>query len=533
MVTGFTVESYQWLSEDPSKIAAASALAVHQRLLDPNATIAAPGEFHPTSSEIRINIYWFLSLTIGLASAFVGILCKQWMKEFQRDPSVQPERELAIRQLRFQSWEKWRVPAIISSVSFLLQIALTLFVLGLLDLLWSLNNTVASVITAFSATAMMFVTVTAVLPTYYHLSKIDKLGSWKDHPNSFRNILPCPFRTPLSLFILQFITTIKKLRSNRLSAILRVPRRLSTWINYDLSIAWAHISNDPKVPTFPSPYLIKGLCWALSTLGDNVDNVRTLLHCQASYRDPDPRDYQSYEGGTSWVWMSSRAFEYWSWFRQYNMDQDIARSILELLVRDLYAHLQGSPYLDFSSLSNLIKRGTNSQEGKWVFRVHKKWTNLRCNPEDELRSSTFYLVRKVIRSSVAFNTQIPDFEVGLNEPLELYHTCGATLKLLLLDYSERMVNHGAIPIKPIARDLIIIFRPTNYDNERQELLHILQSPYPESRAGSANRRDEEELRQCKELIWFLHERLQASFEYRGVPWSDLMEVFQGSCNMGF
>ncbi len=172
-VTAFTIESYQWLQDD-SVDAASQFLAfiayeyaqsrntslpeslVH--LTQPSSTSTGPG------AAVRINTFWFLSLTLSLTTVLIGILCLQWLREFQRDASLPHKDALALRQMRFKGLLSWHVPTILSALPVILQLSLLLFFSGLLDLLWDRNHVVATVVTCAVGLVVCFMGATTALP---------------------------------------------------------------------------------------------------------------------------------------------------------------------------------------------------------------------------------------------------------------------------------------------------------------------------------------------------------------------------------
>ena len=103
---------------------------------DPLPPSLAIPEFTVTQAQVRINIVWFLSLTVSLTTVLVGILCLQWLREFQRDAALPHKDAVALRQMRYEGLIQWHVPGILSILPLLLQLSLVLFFIGLLDLLW-------------------------------------------------------------------------------------------------------------------------------------------------------------------------------------------------------------------------------------------------------------------------------------------------------------------------------------------------------------------------------------------------------------
>ena len=106
-----------------------------------------------------------MSLVFSLASASVGILAKQWLREYVSRTSSSPREAARIRQFRYSGLIRWHVPEIIAFLPVLLQLSLAFFFVGMLDLLWQLNTIVAGVITFFVSLSLAFLVVTTILPS--------------------------------------------------------------------------------------------------------------------------------------------------------------------------------------------------------------------------------------------------------------------------------------------------------------------------------------------------------------------------------
>ncbi|EJD42776.1 hypothetical protein AURDEDRAFT_22982, partial [Auricularia subglabra TFB-10046 SS5] len=116
VVTAFTVESYQWLHDD-SGDASVQLLAQIASLLNDNTTVPLPStSVVPDASATRINAYWFLSLTLSLSAALIGILAKQWIREYDRDAGRTHPESIGVRHMKFKGLEAWNVPRTVSSV---------------------------------------------------------------------------------------------------------------------------------------------------------------------------------------------------------------------------------------------------------------------------------------------------------------------------------------------------------------------------------------------------------------------------------
>lgn len=190
MVTAFIIESYSWLSQD-------SGDATVQLLLHLSAQMAAsdnPGSapvpaanptevlaYKPSPMQIRVNIFWFLSLSISLIAALFAIMVQQWMQNYSLRGGVSSGRiSVRIRHFRFKALNRWGVPDVVAILPVLLQSALVLFFIGLINLLWDLTQVIAITITIFLCLPILFFLATAFLPAFY--------------PN-------CPYKSPLAAMV--------------------------------------------------------------------------------------------------------------------------------------------------------------------------------------------------------------------------------------------------------------------------------------------------------------------------------------------
>ena len=150
--------------------------------------------FTPTSSDIRINTLWFLSLIFSVTTVLIGIIALQWLREHLRPrPDLEPQIALSLHHLNIESLDRWYLPQIFAALPLLLQLALVLFLGGILDFLWSLNSTVAIPIAVAVGSSLFFLLWTTVLPTTQSLLLFLPRLPWGNLPRS-----PCPYRSPQS-----------------------------------------------------------------------------------------------------------------------------------------------------------------------------------------------------------------------------------------------------------------------------------------------------------------------------------------------
>ncbi|KAK1216963.1 hypothetical protein PQX77_020392 [Marasmius sp. AFHP31] len=224
VVTAFTIESYQWLQEAPEDTTVALLKQISQQM---NGTsVPEPDTFAVSSSDVAINVLWFLSLIIALVDALFALLCKQWLREHRRHTHTRtPSEALALRWLRHQSLEKWHVPKILASLPMLLELALFLFLAGLLELLRTRHPVLFSIATIVVAVAAVFYFGTTIIPAVDIIRQAqqvtDELWHQRNNPKRyspsvFITTLPpmeyiCPYKSPQAWVACQSLRLLSRI----------------------------------------------------------------------------------------------------------------------------------------------------------------------------------------------------------------------------------------------------------------------------------------------------------------------------------
>jgi hypothetical protein len=194
-------------------------------------TFEAPQEY------ILANALFLGSLAFLLVTAFLAMLVKGWVRDFDRDlPSVTVAEERAReRERRMRSLIYWRLPQLVALLPVLTLIALVLFCAGLVIVLRAIQSLIANVTAGCLGTGLLMYTTTTLISMYDPFS---------------------PFPSPISRGLSGIFTRIDGLR-----------RR---WTN--LPLAWGQAN--PYV-TYSSPLLA-----AVITL------FRRLNHIFSSENEP-------------------------------------------------------------------------------------------------------------------------------------------------------------------------------------------------------------------------------------------------------
>ncbi|KAI0685970.1 hypothetical protein BC835DRAFT_485767 [Cytidiella melzeri] len=136
VLTAFVIESYPLLQEDTAV---------------PSPSLS---QFEPTPAAVRLNVLWFASLVLSLSTASLGIMVKQWLREYMSFTTSSAQGHLRVRAYRRSGLETWKVFGIASTLPLLLQLSLLLFFVGLCDFTAnvhpSIRNTTLSLVCAWA-----------------------------------------------------------------------------------------------------------------------------------------------------------------------------------------------------------------------------------------------------------------------------------------------------------------------------------------------------------------------------------------------
>ncbi len=151
-----------------------AGIASHFRVFEsPTSLIKAPGptplplaSFQVPSRARWLNILWLSSLVFSLSSALLSIIVKSKLRVYlQWDREMPPSRDNVVaRQRRLQTWKTWKVPATISVISVFLEIALVLFLVGMMIFSWALDTAVTFVLTITIGAFLAFISAIATPP---------------------------------------------------------------------------------------------------------------------------------------------------------------------------------------------------------------------------------------------------------------------------------------------------------------------------------------------------------------------------------
>ncbi|KAI0704403.1 hypothetical protein C8T65DRAFT_653887 [Cerioporus squamosus] len=186
ILTAFNIESYKLLlpqNQNPNSSSSSSSsttdnllrsLVVHLAQtngmdlasLDASASSGQPSTSGPQFNAVLINTLWFCSLICSLAAASISLLVKQWLNQYTSGMAGVSPEIARLRQFRYDNLRKWRVAGIMMLLPILMQGALVLFLIGLIEFLRPLNFKVSTAAIVLISVLLAFIVFTTLLPTF-------------------------------------------------------------------------------------------------------------------------------------------------------------------------------------------------------------------------------------------------------------------------------------------------------------------------------------------------------------------------------
>ena len=181
-LSAFIVDAMQNLQEDPTDVLKGTML--HLSLQMHNSSIGAfvPEPFTVPHSVAVVNILYFASLSLLIITAFVAMMAKTWVREFDRDWAyvTDAQKRGTGREARMEGLLRYRLPHIVSILPFLIYISLFLFSTGLIVALFTVHIPSACVALVLLLCGSIFFSITTIISMF--------------DPNA-------PFSSPLSRFL--------------------------------------------------------------------------------------------------------------------------------------------------------------------------------------------------------------------------------------------------------------------------------------------------------------------------------------------
>jgi len=121
-----------------------------------------PVDFSPPQHIVVVNALFYASLGVMLLAAFIAMLIKTWVREFDRGLQAMslPEQRAKTREFRFLGMERWKLPEMVGMLPLLIQISLLLFFIGLIVFLFHISKPAFGVTTAVFGIGILYYAIT-------------------------------------------------------------------------------------------------------------------------------------------------------------------------------------------------------------------------------------------------------------------------------------------------------------------------------------------------------------------------------------
>jgi hypothetical protein len=164
----FLVELLGRLEQDPMDII--QDVLIYQTQMMRNSSLGpyvAP-DFSPPEHIVIVNALFYASLGVIVLAAFIALLIKSWVREFDRGLRAMslPEQRAKTREFRYLGMERWKLPEMVRILPLLIQISLLLFSTGLALFLFHISTPSFAVNTAFFGIGILYHVMTTSISVF-------------------------------------------------------------------------------------------------------------------------------------------------------------------------------------------------------------------------------------------------------------------------------------------------------------------------------------------------------------------------------
>jgi len=161
-LNAFLIELLGRLEQDPLDII--QDVLIYQTQMMRNSSLGpyVPADFSPPEHIVVVNALFYASLGFMVLAAFIAMLIKSWVREFDRGLRAMsiPEQRAKTREFRYLGMERWKLPEMVETLPLLIQISLLLFSIGLVIFLFHISTPSFGITTAISGVGVFFYVMT-------------------------------------------------------------------------------------------------------------------------------------------------------------------------------------------------------------------------------------------------------------------------------------------------------------------------------------------------------------------------------------
>ena len=151
-----------------------------------------PADFSPPEHIVTVNALFYASLGFMILAAFIAMLIKSWVREFDRGLRAMslPEQRAKAREFRYLGMERWKLPEMVGMLPLLIQISLLLFAIGLGLFLFHISKLSFGVTTAIFGVGVLYYAITTSISVFvtsspFHSPLSRTLGKVYQHVHAY------------------------------------------------------------------------------------------------------------------------------------------------------------------------------------------------------------------------------------------------------------------------------------------------------------------------------------------------------------
>jgi hypothetical protein len=192
-LSAFLIELLSRLEPDPMDII--QDVLVYQTQMMRNSSLGPyvpPADFSPPDHIVVVNALFYASLGVMILAAFIAMLIKSWVREFDRGLRAMslPEQRAKTREFRYLGMERWKLPEMVAVLPLLIQISLLLFAIGLVLFLFHISKPSFGVTTAIFGIGVLYYSITTSISVFvtsspFHSPLSRNLGKVYQHVHAY------------------------------------------------------------------------------------------------------------------------------------------------------------------------------------------------------------------------------------------------------------------------------------------------------------------------------------------------------------
>ena len=164
-LSAFLIELLRRLEPDPMDMI--QDVLIYQTQMMRNSSLGpyVPAEFSPPEYIVVVNALFYGSLGVILLAAFIAMLIKSWVRQFDRGLRAMsiPEQRAKTREFRYLGMKRWKLVEMVGIMPLLIHISLLLFAIGLLLFLSRVSKpSFSATITIFGIGVLYYVITTSI-----------------------------------------------------------------------------------------------------------------------------------------------------------------------------------------------------------------------------------------------------------------------------------------------------------------------------------------------------------------------------------